>query len=237
MLIYHINSYYYTIIGGATIRKDETTEAVVAVVFWGGGWSGRWEKATAVPLRERLGEDKDNDGDNGKQGAGSCSWHGQWVREREANLDRCRWGGGRDQQDEDGHDDGSDYLGGSGSERCSIAQGPAMSSSTIVFSTAAAAVCRSTRVEVPPTATTGCSQTSQEEEEVFTPEQAELWGGWRRDGSGQDFWGFKLSVRWRIAFICVLDGWRLDLLSEAYTSSWWPGERNLVVLKKVKVLS
>ena len=35
----------------------------------------------------------------------------------------------------------------------------------------------------------------------------------------------------------MLDGWRLDLLSEAYTSSWWPGERNLVVLKKVKVLS
>ena len=71
----------------------------------------------------------------------------------------------------------------------------------------------------------------------FSPEQAELWGGWRRDGSGQDFWGFKLSARQRIAIICVLDGWRLDLLSEAYTSSWWPGERNLVVLKKVKVLS
>ena len=70
----------------------------------------------------------------------------------------------------------------------------------------------------------------------FQPEQAELWGGWRRDGSGQDFW-FKLSARQRIAIICVLDGWRLDLLSAAYTSNWWPGERNLVVLKKVKVLS
>ena len=35
----------------------------------------------------------------------------------------------------------------------------------------------------------------------------------------------------------MLDGWRLDLLSIAYTSNWWPDERNLVVLKKVKVLS
>ena len=43
------------------------------------------------------------------------------------------------------------------------------------------------------------------------------------------FGGFKLSVRCRIAFICVLDGWRLDLLSAAYTSNWWPGERNFVV--------
>ena len=33
------------------------------------------------------------------------------------------------------------------------------------------------------------------------------------------------------------DGWRLDLLSTAYTSNWWPGERNLIVLKKVKVVS
>ena len=40
-----------------------------------------------------------------------------------------------------------------------------------------------------------------------------------------------------IAFICVLDGWRLDLLSVAYTSNWWPGERNRVVSVKVKVLS
>ena len=23
----------------------------------------------------------------------------------------------------------------------------------------------------------------------------------------------------------MLDGWRLDLLSAAYTSNWWPGER------------
>ena len=46
---------------------------------------------------------------------------------------------------------------------------------------------------------------------------------------GKIFGGFKLSVRCRIAFICVLDGWRLDLLSAAYTSNWWPGERNFVV--------
>ena len=31
-------------------------------------------------------------------------------------------------------------------------------------------------MEVPPTTTSGCSQSSQKEEEVFTPEQAELWG-------------------------------------------------------------
>ena len=35
----------------------------------------------------------------------------------------------------------------------------------------------------------------------------------------------------------MLDGWRLDLLSKAYTSNWWPDERNLVVLRKVKVVS
>ena len=29
----------------------------------------------------------------------------------------------------------------------------------------------------------------------FQPEQAELWGGWRRDGGGHDFWGSKLSKR------------------------------------------
>ena len=29
----------------------------------------------------------------------------------------------------------------------------------------------------------------------FQPEQAELWGSWRRDGPGQDFWGSELSKR------------------------------------------
>ena len=45
-------------------------------------------------------------------------------------------------------------------------------------------------MEVPPTTSSGWSESSKEEEEVFTPEQAELWGRWRRDGYGQDFWGF-----------------------------------------------
>ena len=92
-------------------------------------------------------------------------------------------------EDDDEHDgDLLDLVHQGGAVR--VAQGPALSSSTIVFSTAAAAGCKSTRMEVPPTTTSGCSQSSQKEEEVFTPEQAELWGGWRRDGSGQDFWGF-----------------------------------------------